>query len=156
MSELIELRKVNMHLRLITLLSIFLSVSTPVDASEADEVLLRHFKTIMWPTAYKTQDVELLDRMLHPSFQMIDDAGNRSTKEKELDYIKNNHWNPRNFVYSIERLDIYDSRFAVIDGTGETDTYTYKSSNYMIKEDGQWRAIGSHVSGFREKKENEQ
>ena len=141
-----------MRIHVLTLLMISLSVIGSVDASETDEVVLRHFKTVMWPTAYKTQDVQLLDKMLHPSFQMIDDAGNRSTKEKELDYIKNNHWNPRNFVYTIERLDIYEGRFAVIDGTGESDTYQYKSSNYLIKEDGKWRAIGSHVSGYKEKK----
>ena len=141
-----------MRIHVLTLLMISLSVIGSVDASETDEVVLRHFKTVMWPTAYKTQDVQLLDKMLHPSFQMIDDAGNRSTKEKELDYIKNNHWNPRDFVYTIERLDIYEGRFAVIDGTGVSDTYQYKSSNYLIKEDGKWRAIGSHVSGYKEKK----
>ena len=31
-----------------------------------------------------------LDRLLHDSFEMIDDEGNRSTKKKELEYISNN------------------------------------------------------------------
>ena len=133
------------------LLIISCSFINPVAATETDEAILRHFKTVMWPTAYRTGDVQLLDQMLHPSFQMIDDAGNRSTKLKELDYIRNKQWNPQNFVYTIERLDIYDGKFAVIDGTGNTDTYQYKSSNYLIKEAGKWRAIGSHVSGYRKK-----
>jgi len=61
--------------------------------------------------------------------KIIDDVGNRTTKEKELGYIRNNQWNPLNFVYTIERLDIYEGRFAVIDGTGDTDSYQYRSSN---------------------------
>ncbi len=128
----------------------FISIN-PVFAEDSDEDILRNFKTVLWPQAYRTQDVQLLDEMLHPSFQMLDDAGNRSNKAEELNYIKNNHWNPENFVYTIERLDIYESRFAVIDGTGETTSYHYKSSNYLIKENGKWRAIGSHVSGFEDK-----
>jgi hypothetical protein len=126
-------------------------VCTPLHAGQTDEETLRHFKTDLWPRAYRTQDPELLDTLLHPSFQMIDDQGNRSTKAGELAYVENNAWNPGNFKYTIERLDVYDGRFAVVDGTGTSDTYSYKSSNYLIKEDGRWQAIGSHVSGFKEK-----
>lgn len=122
----------------------------PLHADQTDEETLRHFKTVLWPQAYRTQDTELLDTLLHPSFEMLDDQGNRSTKAGELDYIENNSWNPANFRYTIERLDVYDGRFAVVDGTGTTDSYSYTSSNYLIKEDGRWQAIGSHVSGFRE------
>ena len=139
-----------MRILLVTILLLPLLTTIPVMADENDEQTLRHFKTVLWPQAYRTQDVQLLDNMLHPSFQMIDDAGSRSTKAKELDYIKNNHWNPKDFVYTIERLDIYEGKFAVIDGTGESASYRYKSSNYLIKENGQWRAIGSHVSCFEE------
>jgi hypothetical protein len=115
-----------------------------------DYETLRHFKTVLWPTAYRTQDVELLDRMLHDTFEMIDDSGNRSTKAKELEYIASNRWDPGTFEYRIERLHIYHDRFAVIDGTGIAERYTYKSSNFLIKENGEWRAIASHVSGYRE------
>ena len=43
-----------------------------------------------------------------------------------------------------------EGRFAVIDGTGVAERYTYKSSNFLIKEDGEWRAIASHVSGRKD------
>jgi len=112
-----------------------------------DEDTLRHFKTVLWPQAYRTQDVELLDRLLHDSFEMIDAEGRRSTKQDELDYVRNNRWDPGDFEYRIERLQIYLDAFAVIDGTGVASEYSYKSSNFLIKEDGQWRAIASHVSG---------
>jgi hypothetical protein len=121
----------------------------PAVALSDDYEVLRNFKTVLWPQAYRTQDVELLDRLLHDSFEMIDDEGNRSTKQEELEYIRNNQWDPGSFEYRIERLQIYQGSFAVIDGTGVAETYTYKSSNFLVKEDGVWRAIASHVSGFQ-------
>ena len=129
------------------LTALLLCVSTVSFAD--DEQTLRHIKTVLWPQAYRTQDVDLLDRLLHDSFEMIDAEGNRSTKRKELAYVRSNPWNPGEFEYRIERLEIYQGRFAVVDGTGVAETYTYKSSNFLVKEDGQWRAIASHVSGLK-------
>ena len=64
-----------------------------------------------------------------------------------MERIRTTRWDPGNFEFRIERLDIYQGRFAVVDGTGIADRYTYKSSNFFVKEDGVWRAIASHVSG---------
>ena len=116
-----------------------------------DEGTLRHFKTVLWNQAYRTQDLELLDRLLHDSFEMIDADGNRSTKAEELAYIRDNQWDPGEFEYRIERLQIYRGQFAIVDGTGIATAYTYKSSNVLIKEDGAWRALASHVSGVTER-----
>ena len=88
---------------------IFLPVVTLAD----DYEVLRNFKTVLWPQAYRTQDVDLLDRLLHDSFGMIDDEGNRSTKKKELEHISNNQWDPGTFEYRIERLQIYQGSFAL-------------------------------------------
>lgn len=126
---------------------VFIVYSAPGFADDYE--VLRHFKTVLWPQAYRTQDVELLDRLLHGSFEMIDAEGNRSTKQQELEYVKNNKWDPGSFEYRVERLQIYQGSFAVIDGTGVAATYTYKSSNFLVKEDGRWRAIASHVSGLQ-------
>ena len=49
---------------LIIILAAFLSTSFADDEQE-----LRHIKTVLWPQAYRTQDVELLDRLLHESFE---------------------------------------------------------------------------------------
>ena len=138
-----------MRIYISTLACLCLLSSTAVRADDYD--VLRHFKTVLWPQAYRTQDVELLDRLLHDSFEMIDAEGNRSTKAKELEYVSENQWNPGTFEYRIERLQIYQDSFAVIDGTGIAADYSYKSSNFLIKEDGVWRAIASHVSGFQTK-----
>lgn len=115
-----------------------------------DEAALRHLKTVLWPQAYRSQDTELLARILDDSFQMIDAEGNRSDKQKELAWVTKNAWNPGTFEYRIERMDIYDGRWAIVDGTGVAEKYSYESSNVLIKRDGQWRAVASHVSGFRE------
>ncbi|MCP4935787.1 MAG: nuclear transport factor 2 family protein [bacterium] len=120
-----------------------------------DEDTLRHIKTVLWPRAYLTQDVELLDRLLHDSFEVINADGNRSSKQDELEYMSNNTWNPGNFEYRIDRLDIYSDSFAIVSGTGIADTYTYKSSNVLVKEDGQWRAVASHVSGVKVRNSSE-
>ena len=138
----------------IALLSVLCLATLPCFADPSageDEETLRHFKTVLWPQAYRTQDTELLGQLLHESFQMIDNAGNRSTRQKELNWVANNAWNPGAFEYRIERLDIYDGRMAIIDGTGDAEKYRYKSSNVLIKEDGRWRAVASHVSGYQEK-----
>ena len=119
-------------------------------AKADDEATLRHLKTVLWQQAYRMQDTKLLDRLLHDDFVVIDDAGNVSTKQQELVWISENKWDPGEFEYRIERLDIYGGRFAIIAGTGIAETYTYKSSNVLIKSDGQWRAILSHVSGVEE------
>ena len=132
-------------------LLLFALLPASASADPSDEETLRHFKTVLWPQAYRTQDVELLGTLLHDSFQMIDDQGNRSTKEKELAWVAENEWNPGTFEYRIERLDIYDGNWAIIDGTGIAEKYRYKSSNVLIKEDGRWQAVASHVSGYEER-----
>jgi hypothetical protein len=124
-------------------------VFLPAVSQADDESILRNFKKVLWPQAYRTQDVELLDRLLHDSFEMIDADGKRSTKQQELDYIRHNKWDPGSFEYRIERLQIYQGSFAVIDGTGIATAYTYKSSNFLVKEAGVWQAIASHVSGYQ-------
>ena len=116
------------------LLAIFLAWPAGLLMAETeDEKTLRHFKTVLWPRAYRTQDVELLDRLLHDSFQMIDGEGNRSNKAKEIEWISENSWNTGKFEYRIERLDIYGGDMAIIDGTGVAEKYTYKSSNVLIR-----------------------
>jgi len=92
--------------------------------------------------------------LLHDSFQMIDDQGNRSTRRQELARAADSAWDPGTFEYRIERLDIYDGRWAIIDGSGIAETYRYKSSNILIKEDGRWQAVASHVSGHKEHQES--
>lgn len=125
-------------------------LSVAVSLAE-DEATLRHFKTVLWPQAYRTQDEELLDQLLHDSFELIDAEGNRSTKEGELEFVRNNQWNPPGFEYRIERLDIYpEQNMAIIDGRGVARDYEYASSNVLIKVGEHWRAVSSHVSGFRE------
>ncbi len=80
--------------------------------------------------------------------------GNRSTKADELAYIRDNEWDPGEFEYRIERLQIYRGQFAIVDGTGIATNYTYKSSNVPIKDSGECRALSSHVSGVNDRSED--
>ncbi len=131
-----------------TLLALLLITMTPIAFAD-DEETLRHIKEVLWNQAYRTQDVELLDRILHEDFVVITDSGEKSTKQQELDYIANNVWDPGTFRYEIERLDIYEGKFAIVAGRGIAENYSYSSSNVLIKVDGEWKAISSHVSGVK-------
>lgn len=135
-----------------TILATWLLGMAPVanTGSADDEAALREIKTVLWPRAYRTGDADLLDRLLDDSFEMFDGDGNRSTKADELDYVRNNKWDPGTFEYRIERLSIYGDDIAIVAGTGIAETYSYKSSNVLIKSDGRWRAVASHVSGVKE------
>ena len=122
-----------------------------VVANDEDEAELRRIKTELWPRAYREQDTELLGRLLHESFQLIDGEGNRSTRAGELEWVAANAWDPGEFEYRIERLDIYDGQWAIVAGEGVASEYSYRSSNVLIKLDGRWQAVSSHVSGFRQR-----
>ena len=136
--------------RHIILCAVLLSLNIPAAAlAQSDEETLRHIKTVLWPKAYREQDVELLDRLLDDSFQLIDAQGQKSTKQKELEWIAGNPWDPGEFEYRIERLDIYDGDTAIVAGTGIARDYRYQSSNVLVRKNGTWRAVASHVSGFQ-------
>lgn len=118
-----------------------------MDQSRSDEEQLRQLKTVLWPKAYREGDVVLLDTLLHDDFEMIEADGNRSTKDDELSYVRDAKWDPGAFEYQIERLQVFEGRFAIVSGLGITTTYSYRSSNVLMKVEGSWRAVASHVSG---------
>lgn len=141
----------------ITLLSIQSLWANQAKANpDLDKAQLKHLKLTLWPQAYRTQDAKLLGQILHPQFQMIDANGQTSTRQEELQYVANNPWTAVNFQYHIERLEVFDGRTAMVSGRGETDAYQYHSSNVLIKQDGRWQAIASHVSGFQHKAAKDQ
>jgi len=121
--------------------------------NQSDRERLRHLKEVEWPKAYAEQDTLLLDRILGEDFKMIDQAGNWYTKKDELDWIKKNATNNDDFRYEIKRFDILDNGTAFICGTGhilkDSVKSIYQSSNVLIKRDGEWKAVLSHVSGFK-------
>ncbi|MBO0320845.1 nuclear transport factor 2 family protein [Muricauda sp. CAU 1633] len=122
--------------------------------SEQDRAALRHLKEVDWPKAYREQDTILLDSILGDDFQMIDADGNWSNKAQELDWIKA-HASPHDsFFFEIKRLDILPNGTAMICGTGhifkDSTKTIYQSSNVVVKRDGQWKAIASHVSGIQQ------
>ncbi len=120
---------------------------------ESDESALREMKEVFWPKAYAEQDTLLLDRILGDDFQMIDGGGTWTTKTDELNWIKKHASNPDSFFYEIRRLDVLDNGTAIICGKGhilnEGVRSSYHSSNVLIKRNGVWEAVLSHVSGYR-------
>ncbi len=144
----------------------FGSVTEPLHAGgkkcgKTDKEILTHLKTVLWPKAYREKDTKLLDRILAKEFQMVDGLGNWSTKAQEMAGLPKGEWNPDKFEFKIKRLDIFENGTAVVAGMGyitnkrEDGTYltVYHSSNILIKRDGRWQAISSHVSGATETKQ---
>lgn len=118
-----------------------------------DQEVLRNFKEVLWPKAYREQDTVLLDKLLGEDFQMVDASGAWTKKTDELEWIKHNAANYDSFQYEIKRFDILDNGTAVICGTGhilnDSIETIYQSSNILIKRNGTWKAIASHVSGIK-------
>jgi uncharacterized protein YceK len=126
------------------------------NTSENREVLT-YLKEVEWPKAYREQDTVLLDRILGEDFQMIDDSGMTYNKNDELDWIKNNTPSYDSFYFEIKRFEIKDNGTAVICGTGhilkDSVESIYQSSNVLVKRGENWKAILSHVSGYKNLKE---
>lgn len=126
---------------------------TPADTYADDEETLRFLKEVEWPKAYAEQDTLLLDRILGADFQMIDNGGDWYSRSDELDWIKKNRTAHDSFCYDIKRLDILPNGTAVLCGTGhifnDSSHAIYQSSNILIKRQGTWKAVASHVSGFK-------
>lgn len=126
----------------------------------ADKARLREIKEVLWPKAYREQDVALLTQILADEFESIDAEGTRSTKAEELDYIRKNKPGYDSFRFEIRRLQIFENRTAIVSGTGYLETkrkdekpgsrMEYQSSNVFIDRDGRWQAIASHVSGIKQ------
>lgn len=129
---------------------------TSVPSADDHEKLTR-LKEVLWPKAYREQDTVLLDQILANEFQLIDAEGNWFNKQDELDYIKKNKPSYDSFRFEIKRLDIFENGTAIVAGTGhiegsdENGPYKmiYQSSNVLIKRQGEWKAIASHVSGIK-------
>lgn len=147
--------------RVFAILLVMLSLAMPVRAQStggADAAAIRQFKLELWPRAYAEPNVALLDQLLASEFQSIDAKGAVSTKADELAYVRGKAKDSpdRRFRFDIERLDILPNGTAIVSGTGHVvepprdgvhPAFRYRSSNILIKRDGRWQAIASHVSG---------
>ncbi len=124
------------------------------EITDDDRNALRYLKEVEWPKAYREQDTMLLDKILGDDFKMIDGEGSWSDKTSEMDWVKNNPWITDSFYFEIKRLEILENGTAIVAGTGhivgDSTESTYQSSNILIKRNGLWKAVSSHVSGFKQ------
>ncbi|MEM7367869.1 MAG: nuclear transport factor 2 family protein [Bacteroidota bacterium] len=125
--------------------------SSPFQASKSDIRFLHTLKEYEWPKAYREQDTLLLDRILGEDFQLVDANGLWTTKQDEISWIKSHAITPDSFYYEIKRLDFLENGTVILAGTGhsfqDSVETVYQSSNVLIKRDGVWKAVLSHVSG---------
>lgn len=139
---------------LIVCLLCLVATSSATDRASDDEAALRHIKLELWPRAYREQDVTLLDQILDDRFQMIDGEGRPSSKADELAWVAAHAPGYDRFDYAIERLDVFAGGSAIVAGRGTVSglrdgqrwSHVYRSTNVLIKRDGRWVAVASHVS----------
>jgi len=92
---------------------------------------------------------------------MIDDEGVWSTKADQMKRVATSKPPYDSLVFSIRRLDIFENGTAIVAGTAtihgadDNGPYVaeYQSSNVLIKRDGAWKAVASHVSGYTRKRQ---
>ncbi len=135
----------------------FLS-SAPLKAEKSDEQQLRYIKEVLWPKIYREQDTAGLEKLLDPSFELVAANGSRTSKADEVASLSSFTWPHDNFKFSITRLDIYKSNFAIVSGEGRASgnnkkgayCFKYQSSNVLQKVKNEWKAVLSHVSGVKD------
>lgn len=138
-----------------------MATASACSLTPAEEQTLRDLKTRRWPAIYAQPDPAALDAFLHPQFQVIDGAGGVTKKAEEVAWLRTKAPDPpnRRFTYTIERLEVFPNCTAMISGQGRIEVTTaegrrqvstYRSSNVLIKVDGAWRPIASHVSGEKD------
>ncbi|MBK6427432.1 MAG: nuclear transport factor 2 family protein [Blastocatellia bacterium] len=150
-----------MRIRLVAAALAVVIASTSGIASETtragDEAVLRNLKEVLWPRAYAEQDVKLLDSILAPEFRKIDAEGKWSTKNDELEFVRTNKPRYDSLVFTVKRLDVFENGSAIVAGEGTVhrqgpdgpEVVEYQSTNVLIKRDGKWKAVASHVSGVK-------
>jgi len=134
-----------------------LASAAPADAAN-HEAELRHLKEVLWPQAYFEQDAELLDSILADEFQMVDAAGNWTSKSDQLERVRTSKPDYDSLVFTIKRLEVFADGTAIVAGEGtirgveQNRPYvaTYQSTNVLVRRDGRWQAVASHVSGVRQ------
>lgn len=145
-----------MKILTLSVLVIMGTISLWAQTNASDEENLRNLKQELWPKAYQTQDVALLDKILSSDFQMIDASGNVFQKKDELEYVKRNKPSYDSYKFHVERLQILEKNTAIVSGTGMTQgndehgpyITTYRSSDVLVRSGDNWKAVSSHVSGL--------
>ncbi len=146
---------------LFCLVTFVLALAMPVAASTpraADEAKLTQIKTEVWPGFYRRQDVKGLDGFLAGAFVNIGPDGGITPKAQELEAVRAQSWNPKNFRYTITRFVWLSDNLVIVVGRGESERtdkdgkpcrHGYVSSNLLERTASPlgWRALSSHVSG---------
>lgn len=159
LQTIIEMKKFILILFVVALTSCTNDSTKSSVLSGDDYETLHNLKTVLWAKAYGEQDTVLLDQILHEKFQLIDDEGSKFSKADEMEYVSKYGQSYDSFEFEVKRLDIFENGTAMVSGegtmkgidmAGQAYVTTYQSSNVLIKENGKWKAINSHVSGVKE------
>ncbi|MEQ9403749.1 MAG: nuclear transport factor 2 family protein [Cyclobacteriaceae bacterium] len=149
------------------ILAFLVSCSTSDQASSSEAILsdddyevLTNLKMVSMAKAYDDQDTVLLDQLLHENYLLVDDGGLTYSKKDELAYVAEYGSSYDSLFFDIKSLEIFKNGTATLFGEGTivgsdldgSYSLSYKSTDVFIKENGEWKAISSHVSGTKEER----
>ena len=140
--------------------SVLMGAAAPAAAAPCGaehEAALRHAKLSTWPSFYHNQDAAGLAGFLTDDFVQVGSDGRATARADEIAWVAANPWRPRDFAYSIARIDCPAPDVAVVIGAGRSVwaveggavVHSYASSNLFVRDRGRWRAALSHLSGER-------
>lgn len=128
------------------------------DQNRADTIAeLTEIKVNEWRRIYAERDANALEVFLADDFKVLSPAGNVSTKVEEVTYLRNTPpaEEQSDFIYTIKDILFQGDDVAVIFGHGDSTRTTddgepchhrYWSSNTLVRDGGEWKALFSHVS----------
>ena len=126
---------------------------------EADIKALTEAKVETWRQIYRDQDAAGLAEFLDDDFVFITGTGRIVTKNDEVTYLSENTIDmAADFKFHIEDIIFTSSDTAIVYGTGKSTrendegkpcAHSYKSSNTLIRKNGNWHPVFSHVSGAK-------
>ena len=124
----------------------------------ADIETLTEKKIVIWPKLYAKRDADGLDAFLGDEFVVLNPDGSKRTKADEVKFLRETP--PDNeesdFLYTIDDIVFPTDDMAIIYGHGDSTRETedgkpchhnYWSSNTLVRREGEWKAVFSHVSG---------
>ena len=125
---------------------------------EADIATLTEKKIVIWPKLYAERDADGLDAFLGDEFVVLNPDGTKRTKADELKFLRETPPDDEesDFLYTIDDIVFPTDDMAIIYGHGDSTRETedgepchhnYWSSNTLVRREGEWKAVFSHVSG---------
>ena len=126
---------------------------------DADIQALTEAKVETWRQIYRDSDAAGLAAFLDDKFVFIPGGGDPLSKNDEVTYLRENDVDMApDFQFHVEDIIFTGPDSAIVYGIGKSTrenddgqpcAHSYRSSNTLIRKNGNWHPVFSHVSGAK-------